>query len=125
MWSGRLGHCGHLRVHSAAVAENRHTLTACMRLVGGMCSGLTDCSRKSKCGLSTIHNRQRGYTKATLGMLKQQVVNKCGKESCVPLPSKAECIRLFEEKTKVKIVIQAVEADVEVAEEEKKEAVAE
>ena len=44
MWSGRLGYCGHLGLHSAAVAEDRHTLTACMRLMSGRCSGLTDCS---------------------------------------------------------------------------------
>ena len=44
MWSGRLGYCGHLGLHSVAVAEDRHTLTACMRLMSGMCSGLTDCS---------------------------------------------------------------------------------
>ena len=32
MWSDRLGYCGHLGLHSAAVAENRHTLTVVVGL---------------------------------------------------------------------------------------------
>ena len=55
MWSDRLGYCGHLGLHSVAVAENRHTLTACMRLMSGMCSGLTDCSHDDGGGGQSVY----------------------------------------------------------------------